>query len=243
MMAPPPFGDLPAGEFAAISADPPWHFRAYTALTKSNWVSRRDAEKHYPVLGLEDIKAMPVKALAARNTHLFLWVTGPCLPKAFEVMEAWGFRYSGVAFTWIKLKKSFDANAATLLPPFYFDSDFHTGLGLTTRKNAEICLLGRRGSPKRLSREVRELIIAPRREHSRKPEEAYDRIMQYGSGPYLELFARQRRAGWSSWGNQVGHFAHNGAHISAPVLAKERPITAIMDEIGERIREGLLECP
>ena len=84
--------------------------------------------------------------------------------------------------------------------------DFAIGLGLTTRHNPEICLLARRGRARRIAKDVRELIIAPAREHSRKPDEAYRRIERYAAGPYLELFARQRRPGWTVWGNETGKF-------------------------------------
>lgn len=80
------------------------------------------------------------------------------------------------------------------------------GGGFTTRKNAEFCLIGKRGRSVRVAKDVHEIIIAPRREHSRKPEETYTRIERYCAGPYLELFARQQRAGWESWGNQVEKF-------------------------------------
>lgn len=103
---PKPFGDLIAGHYGAIVADPPWLFKSRTALQMANWNSRRDAEKHYNVMSVDDIAALPVGEIAAKDSHLFLWVTGPCLRQGFDVMEAWGFRYSAVAFTWIKLKKS-----------------------------------------------------------------------------------------------------------------------------------------
>lgn len=188
-----------------ICADPPWHFRARTALQMSNWTSRRDAEKHYAVMGAEDIAGLPVQSLAHPDgCHLFLWTTGPCLKQAFEVMEAWGFRYSAVAFTWVKLKRSFDGQQLRVLPTI--DSDFHVGLGLTTRKNAEFCLLGRRGNCKRISKKVRELIVSPVREHSRKPDEFYERVREYAAGPYLDLFAREVRPAFDCCGNEVGKF-------------------------------------
>lgn len=203
------FGHLPRGHFKAIMADPPWHFRARTALQVGNWTSRRDAEKHYSVMGLEDIKALPVRDLAASDAHLFIWTTGPCLRQTFEVMEAWGFRYSAVAFTWVKLKKSFNALQLRVLPTL--ESDLHVGLGLTTRKNAEFCLLGRRGNARRNAKDVREIILSPVREHSRKPDEARVRIERYCDGPYLELFARSPREGWSAWGNETDKFASESA--------------------------------
>lgn len=198
------FAGLPRRHFAAIVADPPWHFRARTALQVGNWTSRRDAEKHYPVMGVDDIAALPVRSLAADDAHLFLWTTGPCLRQSFEVIEAWGFRYSAVAFTWVKLKRSHDPNQLRILPSA--EHDLHVGLGLTTRKNAEFCLLGRRGSARRESKSVREIIMAPVREHSRKPDAAYERVQTYCAGPYLELFARTERPGWTCWGNEVGKF-------------------------------------
>jgi N6-adenosine-specific RNA methylase IME4 len=199
-----PFANLEGGPFGCIVADPPWHFRARTVLQMTNWTSRRDADKHYPVLGVDDIKALPVREIAAKDAHLFLWVTGPLLRQAFEVMEAWGFRYSAVAFTWVKLKRSFDARQLRVLPTL--ESDLHVGLGLTTRKNAEFCLLGRRGNAHRNAKDVREIILSPVREHSRKPDEAIARIERYCDGPYLELFARQERLGWTAWGNHTDRF-------------------------------------
>lgn len=196
------FDDLPH-DFGVVLADPPWAFKSYAA--SKNPQSERDVERHYPTIKLAQIKTVPVATLAAKTgCHLFLWATGPCLPQALEVMSAWGFKYSGVAFTWIKLKKSHNQNQLRILPTV--DSDFHVGLGFTTRKNAEFCLLGRRGNARRLARDVRELIIAPRREHSRKPDEVYGRIERYATGPYIELFARQRRPGWTSWGDEIQKF-------------------------------------
>lgn len=201
-----PFAGLPRGHFGAILADPPWHFRARTALQVGNPTGRRDAEKHYPVMSVEDIAALPVRQMAAKDAHLFLWITGPLLVegKHIAIMKAWGFKPSSMGFTWIKLKRSYTVAQLRLVP--LADADLHVGLGLTTRKNAEFCLIGRRGNAKRLSKSVREIILAPVREHSRKPDEAYERIEAYCAGPYLELFARQRRPGWSAWGNEADRF-------------------------------------
>lgn len=196
-----PFGDLQPRHYAALLVDPPWHFKARTALQTANWRSRRDAEKHYGVLDSIDIAAMPVGELAAKDAHLFLWTTGPCLFQAFGIIEAWGFRYSSVAFTWIKLKRGHNPLQLRFLPTA--EADLHVGLGLTTRKNAEFCLLGRRGSPRRNAKDVREIIMTPVRQHSRKPDEAAARIEQYCDGPYAELFAREHRSGWACWGDQL----------------------------------------
>jgi N6-adenosine-specific RNA methylase IME4 len=196
-----PFASLDRGAYGAIVADPPWYFRTRTTV-----VSDRDPQRHYPVMGVDQIMALPVREIAAADAHLFLWATGPCLPQAFAVIEAWGFRYSGVAFTWVKLKKSYDALQLRMLPTA--ESDLHVGLGFTTRKNAEFCLLARRGSAKRVAKNVREIILSPVREHSRKPEEFRDRVEAYvGPGIRIaELFARSSRPGWDAWGNETTKF-------------------------------------
>lgn len=194
---------LPRHHFGNILADPPWTFKSYAK--SKNPSSDRHVERHYATMALADIMALPIAALAApTGCHLFLWTTGPNLPQALEVMTAWGFKYSGIAFTWAKLKKSFDPNQLRVLPTAA--GDFHTGLGFTTRKNCEFVLLGRRGNARRLSKSVRELIIAPRREHSRKPDEVHDRIEAYAAGPHLELFGRTSRKGWTVRGDEVGKF-------------------------------------
>jgi N6-adenosine-specific RNA methylase IME4 len=146
---------------------------------------------------LPALMELPVQSLAARDSHLFLWTSGPFVPQSLQLMEAWGFRYSTVAMTWLKLKGSSG-------PGPWTEADLHFGLGLTFRKNTEIVLLGRRGHARRVAKDVREVIVAPVREHSRKPHEAYARIQRYCDGPYLELFARQHRLGWAAWGNEVG---------------------------------------
>jgi N6-adenosine-specific RNA methylase IME4 len=199
-----PFADLPHRHYGAIVADPPWHFKARTALQMANPGSRRDAERHYATMNLEQIKALPVGELATKDAHLFIWTTGPCLRQTFEVIEAWGFRYSAVAFTWVKLKRSHNARQLRIVESL--ESELHVGLGLTTRKNAEFCLLARRGHARRLAKNVREIILAPVREHSRKPDEAYARVQRYCAGPYLELFARQSRDGFDGWGRESTKF-------------------------------------
>lgn len=198
------FEGLPKRHFGAILADPPWHFKARTAIQSQNPSSRRDVERHYSTLSLAELKALPVRDLAAPHCHLFMWTTGPHFPQALELMAAWGFKWSTVAFTWVKLKRSIDSRQLRVLPTL--DSDLHVGLGLTTRKNAEFCLLGRLAKSKRKAKDVREIILSPVREHSRKPDEARDRIERYCDGPYLEMFARSTRPGWTAWGNETSRF-------------------------------------
>lgn len=196
---------LPANHFRVVVADPPWFFK-----TRTDVVSKRDPRSHYKggVMAAQDIERLDVGSIAAESCHLFLWVTGPCLEQSFRVMKAWGFRYSGIAFTWVKLKKRYPTSQFRMMPAD--DHDFHVGLGFTTRKNVELCLLGRRGAARRNAKNVRELIIAPRREHSRKPDEAIANIERYADGPYLELFGREQRPGWTVVGDESDKFSRGG---------------------------------
>jgi N6-adenosine-specific RNA methylase IME4 len=107
-----------------------------------------------------------------------------------------------MAFTWVKLRRSYDSRQLRLVATA--EHDLHVGLGFTTRKNAEFCLLARRGNAKRIAKNVREIILSPVREHSRKPDEAYERVRNYCEGPYLDLFSREDREGWTTWGNETG---------------------------------------
>jgi len=186
-----------AGRYQVVLADPPWRFKARTAVATDG---ARSAGAHYPTMDLAAIKALPVRDVLARDCHLFLWTTGPFLELSFDVLAAWGFRYSTIAFAWMKLRRGAGG--------LFYDhvNDLHFGGGYTTRSNVEICLLGRRGSPKRLSRAVRQAILGPVREHSRKPDVTRERIIAYADGPRLEMFARSRADGFDAWGNQVDKF-------------------------------------
>lgn len=194
---------LPRGPYGCVLADPPWSYRTFSSKGQA-----RGAQKHYPTMTLDEIKAMPVAASCAPDSHLFLWATGPMLREAFETMDAWGFKYSAMGFVWIKLNRLADARQYRMVR--LVDSEVFVGMGHTTRQNAEFVLIGRRGKPKRLSRKVRQVIVSPLREHSRKPDEVYERIEEYCVGPRLELFARQARPGWDVWGNQTDRFRRLG---------------------------------
>ena len=174
--------------YRVIYADPPWTFSTYSRKGKG-----RSAEAYYDCMSLDAIKALPVAEWAANDCVLLLWTTDPLLPTAFDVIRAWGFTYKTIGFYWAKLNKSAD-------PTIYSDSSFFAGLGFWTRANPEICLLATRGHPRRGRADVRKLIVSPRREHSRKPDEAYGRIERLCEGPYLEMFARSTRPGWDGWG-------------------------------------------
>ena len=186
-------------KYKAILADPPWTFKTFSEKGKG-----RSAEQHYSCMSFKDIIYMDVEGLFADDCCLFLWTTDPMLPKALELMNGWGFTYKTVAFTWAKVNKSGVWSLETFGD--INETDFFTGMGYWTRANPEMCLLGTRGKPKRIHKDVRQLIVAPRREHSRKPDEIHDRIERLVEGPYLELFARTRRPGWDQTGNEVDKF-------------------------------------
>jgi N6-adenosine-specific RNA methylase IME4 len=204
--APAPFIGLWRGYYGAIAVDPASHFSSYTAIQSQNPSSRRDNERHYRTMSFAELAALPVKKLAASSgCHLFVWTSGPFLPQALKLIEAWGFKYSTRAFTWLKTRRSW--KSGDLLT----ESDFPVGLGLTVRHQTEIVLLARRGNCRRQRKDVRELILAPRREHSRKPDEFYRRVEAYCEGPYADLFARESRPNWDVYGDEVDKFS-NGAN-------------------------------
>lgn len=177
-------------KYGVIYADPPWSFRNWSAKGTG-----RNASSHYDCLNFDALLGLPVSDLAAADCALFLWTTDPLLPKALDLIRAWGFEYKTVGFYWVKL------NAAAK-----HEADYFTGLGYWTRANPEQCLLATRGSPSRKAKDVRRLIVDRRREHSRKPDVVRDRIERLVGGPYLELFSRESKAGWDCWGDQVALF-------------------------------------
>ena len=179
-------------KYGVIYADPPWSFRNWSAKGTG-----RNAVSHYDCLSFERLSALRVSDLAAEDCVLLLWAVDPLLDKAFDLMRAWGFEYKTVAFYWVKQNTNSDG--------------FFTGLGYWTRGNPEQCLLGTRGRPRRLGKDVRKLVIDRRREHSRKPDQVRERIERLVRGPYLELFARETKRGWDCWGDQIALF--NGGHI------------------------------
>jgi N6-adenosine-specific RNA methylase IME4 len=173
---------LPSGKrYPVTLADPAWTFEVYDPVTGVE----RTPDSHYPTMTVEEISALPVSALAADDAVLFLWSTAPHLKDALRVIEAWGFEYK-THMVWVKDR---------------------SGLGFYVRNQHEPLLIATRGkipcpSPSRRSSSV---IHAPRREHSRKPDEVYDIIERaYPELPKIELFARHARPGWACWGKGIG---------------------------------------
>ena len=187
---------LPEGPFGCIYADPPWQTINYS----SKGLPQRGKGQHYETMDLEALKALPVGEVAARDCALLMWIIDSHIDQGFALARAWGFEFKSRAFTWRKVKKT--------IPEEEYEDDTATamGMGRWTRKESELCFIFTRGRPKRLSGGVREIINAPRREHSRKPDETYDRIESLVGGPYLEMFARTQHPGWSAWGNQTDKF-------------------------------------
>ena len=204
-MAEPDTAPPQAGRYRVVYADPPWTFRTWSDRGKG-----RSAEAHYDTLSLAQIAELPVARWAAPDCVLLLWATDPLLPRALEVIRAWGFTYKTVGFYWVKLQRGRD-------PLLFTRADLFTGLGFWTRANPEPCLLATRGKPRRRSGGVGKLVVSPRREHSRKPDEVRARIEALCEGPYLELFARETRPGWDAWGHQAGLFD------AGPVATRRRP--------------------
>jgi N6-adenosine-specific RNA methylase IME4 len=214
-----PFGSIERGRYAAILVDPPTRFETYSGATSvvARGTEAKPATVHYHTMTCDDIAALPVEDLAADNCVLFLWSCWPTIQQSFAHIERWGFTYKTCAFSWMKA----DPHQPFTVP--------RMGMGYWTRANTEHCLLATRGKPKRLHADVRQGIIELPREHSRKPDCVYDRIERLVAGPYLELFARQTRPGWDSWGDQVTRF---------PSVPIETTATAgRADLIGRRLKD------
>src|SRR5262245_44503369 len=191
-----PFGDLPRGHFGAILADPPWKYVTYSERGQG-----RSASQHYGVMTFEEIATLPVRDVAAPDAWLFLWVPSPHLPFGLQLIERWGFRYSGKAFAWAKQNPS--------------GVGWHMGTGFTTRKNSEDCLLGRRGRPPIKAHDVRELIVAPRRKHSQKPDEQYAR----NRAPGRQALPRAVRTSTPSW---LGCLGRRGRQVRIRIRRPRR---------------------
>lgn len=174
-----------AGGFSTILADPPWRFANRTGKVAPE---HRRLDR-YSTMSLEAIKELRASDVAAKNAHLYLWVPNALLPQGLEVMEAWGFRYvSNIIWAKRRLDGGPDGR----------------GVGFYFRNVTEILLFGVRGSMRTLApgRSQVNMIETRKREHSRKPDEQYDLIESCSPGPYLEMFARHPREGWTVWGDE-----------------------------------------
>lgn len=174
-------------KYSIIYADPPWK---YNSRANHKTKFRGGACGHYDLMSMEEIKALPIRELANENCALFLWVTFPYLKEQIQLFDYWDFNYKTLGFSWIKTNKK---NGK---PCF--------GVGYYSKSNCEVCLLGIKGKMKPVSNKVSSVVIAERREHSRKPDQVREKIVElFGDIPRIELFARQKYDGWDSWGNEV----------------------------------------
>lgn len=180
--------DLQPQAFGTIYADPPWRFTNRTG---------KMAPEHrrllrYPTMSLEDIAELPVSRIAKAKSHLYLWVPNALLPEGLEVMKRWGFQYK-TNIIWYKIRKDGGPD--------------RRGVGFYFRNVTEVCLFGTRGTGIRTNQPGRtqpNVIVSRKSFHSRKPSEMYEIIEACSNGPFLELFSRARREGWTMWGNQAG---------------------------------------
>lgn len=173
-------------KYDIIYADPPW---AYHDTLGGN---AKMGAMPYPTMTNEEICAMPIgNKIAKKDSILFMWATMPKLQEALDVIKAWGFKYKTCAFCWVKQNPK--------------SGGIYAGLGRWVQGNAELCLLATKGHPHRISKSVKQIVMAPRGRHSAKPSEVRDRIIQLmgEDTDRIELFARDYADGWDCWGNEV----------------------------------------
>lgn len=173
-------------KYNIIYADPPWTFKTYS----KKGVEKKSAQAHYECMDIKDIYNLPVQRLAEKDCILFMWVTFPLLQEGLETIKRWGFTYKTCGFTWVKRNKK--------------SNTLFWGCGYWTRANSELCLIATRGKPSRISRSIHSVIESRIEVHSKKPDEARERIVGLcGDLPRIELFARQAVAGWDCWGDEA----------------------------------------
>jgi N6-adenosine-specific RNA methylase IME4 len=172
--------------FGTILADPPWRF-----MNRSGKMAPEHRRLlRYQTMALDEIVEMPVQKLALPQSHLYLWVPNALLAEGLAVMRHWGFTYK-TNLVWYKTRKDGGPDGR--------------GVGFYFRNVTELVLFGTRGSLRTgdAGRRRVNIMVSRKREHSRKPDEIYDIIESCSPGPYLELFARHEREGWTQWGNEV----------------------------------------
>jgi N6-adenosine-specific RNA methylase IME4 len=182
----PMLAELEDKKFATVLADPPWRFINRTG----KMAPEHKRLARYETMTTDDIAAMPLLGSLAATSHLYLWVPNALLPEGLRVLKAWGFDYKS-NIVWQKIRKDGGPDGR--------------GVGFYFRNVTELVLFGVRGKnarTKAAGRRQVNILCTRKREHSRKPDELYDIIESCSPGPYLELFARGMRPGWTAWGNQ-----------------------------------------
>lgn len=178
---------LGTGQFATVLADPPWRFQNRTG----KMAPEHRRLSRYGTMSLTDIMELPVAQIVQPRAHLYLWVPNALIVEGFEVMRRWGFTYK-TNIVWYKTRKDGGPDGR--------------GVGFYFRNVTEILLFGIRGTNNRTLKPGRtqtNIIVSRKREHSRKPEQQYPIIERCSPGPYLEMFARHEREGWTQWGNEA----------------------------------------
>lgn len=177
-------------KYSIIYADPPWDFGG-GGVYQDNGRPIRKTKDQYQLTKTVDLKKIPVGSIAGEDCLLFMWTTDQHLPDALELIKSWGFKYSTVAFYWVKR---------------YESGALCSNVGCWTMKNCEMVLLATKGKPLKFKKlkNIKQLVEAVRRKHSEKPNEIRERIVSLcGDIPRVELFARQKVDGWDVWGNEV----------------------------------------
>lgn len=177
------------GTYTTILADPPWRFANRTGKV----APEHGRLRRYRTMATDEIASLPVADYARTPSHLYLWVPNALLADGLAVMAAWGFEYK-TNVVWYKVRRDGGPD--------------RRGVGFYFRNVTELLLFGVRGRMRTLApgRSQENIIVARKREHSRKPDQAYELIERCSPGPYLELFARQRVAGWTAWGDEVDSY-------------------------------------
>jgi N6-adenosine-specific RNA methylase IME4 len=177
-------------KFHTVLADPPWQFQNRTG----KMAPEHKRLNRYSTMTLKEISALPIAEVCADPAHLYLWVPNALLPEGLSVMREWGFNYKS-NIVWQKIRKDGEPDGR--------------GVGFYFRNTTELLLFGTRGKNARTlapGRRQVNVIKTRKREHSRKPDEAYDLVESCSRGPFLELFARGSRKGWVTWGNQADEY-------------------------------------
>ncbi|ARB05726.1 DNA methyltransferase [Synechococcus virus S-ESS1] len=187
-----PMAGLRRVHYGVIYADPPWSFKTYSNRDEGT-VPHRSSEAPYRSMTAEQLVLLPVEEVAAKDCVLHMWVISSHIDQALALGRAWGFTFKSLGLVWVKTQKG-DPETPKM------------GMGKWFRQEVEMCLLFTRGKPSRASAGVRQTILEPAREHSRKPDVGYERVEALSAGPYLEMFSRSSRPGWDCMGDQVGKF-------------------------------------
>ncbi len=192
VMADGPLAGLRRLHYGVIYADPPWSFKTYSNADQGT-VPHRTEEAPYQSMTREELLALPVAEITRKDCILHLWTISSHMDQALELGAAWGFTFKSLGLVWVKTQKG-DPETPKM------------GMGKWFRQEAEVCLLFTKGKPGRTGMGVRQVIMEPAREHSRKPDAGYERVEALSGGPYVEFFSRSDRPGWDAMGDQKGKF-------------------------------------